>query len=45
MQVKGLNFNIGSANSNYLLLAEFVGNAWSGSSDPFGSYTNTAKYK
>ncbi len=46
MEVKSLNVNIGSANNNYLLLAEFIGtSAWTSASDPFRSYTNTAKNK
>lgn len=46
MEVKSLALSIGSANTNYMLLAEFIGTSgWTGSNDPFKSYTNTAKNK
>lgn len=35
---------MGPLNNNYYLLAEFLGTSgWSGSNDPFASYTNTAE--
>jgi hypothetical protein len=46
MEVKGLTTDLGSSNTNYILLAEFIGaTGWTGSSDPFRSYTNTLKTK
>lgn len=38
--------DVGSVNTNYLLLAEFIGTStWTGANDPFKSYTNTLKSK
>ena len=46
MEVKSLKTNIGSANNNYLLLAEFIGTStWTSANDPFRSYTNAVKNK
>ena len=46
LEVKSLAMSIGSANTNYILLAEFSGSSgWTGNNDPFKSYVNTAKYK
>ncbi len=42
IEVKGLNMDIGSANTNYLLLLEFLTTSgWTSANDPFKSYTNT----
>ena len=41
--LSSLTTDLGPQNNNYLLLAEFLGSSgWTGSNDPFASYTNTA---
>ena len=42
-EINNLKRATGSGNNNFFILAEFINsNGWTGGSDPFATYTNTA---